>query len=1544
MQGFTPTARLAEHQRPPFADLWRLLTEMKFDQSALSRSADQAVAIMEQVCQDADDHGRLVDELVEWVRWIRAPAYCLTYTYQLLTQRQRNPRHVLAALMFSDAQIGVAEDRSLDSLEVAWNTTNLIDAQDETLAARLGDVKKEIVRRLRAQHQFYAKWTRPFDYAECNPLAAHLYNERVRDSLSEAYGHAAVSLRSNEPAERQTSLREIEREANQSGDVYHRLVARRLAALETSGVGDYADAQLELAECIRDAYECGLEAEVGHLLRQRAAALMEIGELAEAEAELKRAIGHEQPIAMFGYWYGLTACELGDVRLLRMINEPGGRDAWLEPAIDAYGVGRRALDLFLHAGGPPAAATIKRQMVRSYRDNALGVALLGERIADTLAEVEANGPRGISDTMAEIRAAGALPAGDGAEFLRAREVFHRHLTSVPRDFDQYLAELPGEHVARHLYEKSRQSMRTIGRRDSDEVAERLLARGDDMLVLAFHLGPAVTNRALLFDLADGTVDERVLGAREHTLRAAHAEYVRALVDASETPDPGRAVQRALDGFLNATLTVVRPALEMVAAKGVGRKLVVVPKMQLNAVPMHALAVDGAQLVDLVRDLAFVPSLSLLVDLLEAPEPTSDTPARVTGIHDNARTPFFSGTFHQLSETRTVNVVSDPEPAAALRTLESAAGDDVLFACHGVFDALNPAASVLAIGTGTGLSLSTLSGQIALPQCRCVLLGACESGLARAEIPSEYIGLAGVLLSAGVRNVVASLWKVGQLPTAILLGDCLQRLGAGTELPRALIEAQRHIRGLGRDAIVEWITAHVPTLLRRLERQLELLPPLPFAHPMYWAGFFAASRGALGCDSPPPLSTAAQTLLTAEGDRRPTIDDQVLDHDQTDSPRVIRDDVGKAVLATADPTDQFNIGVAAYDAGRPDIAQGAMEPLAQAGDTNAMNNLAVLLQDSHPEAARDWLEKAASRGNIGAMANLGALLKDTEPEAARDWLERAALSGDTGAMYNLAVVLQDCDPPAARGWYEKAANGGNTDAMYNLGWLLNGGDPQAARDWWEQAANGGNTSAMYNLGVLLYDSDPKASRHWLEKAANDGNTSAMDILGATLRDSDPQAARNWYEKAANGGNTSAMYHLGTLLQDSDPQAARDWLEKAANDGNTDAMYNLGRLLHGGDPQAARDWWEKSANGGNTSAMNHLGVLLKGSDPRAAQAWYEKAANGGNTDAMYNLAALLHDSDSRASRDWLEKSANGGNTFAMYHLGTLLQDSDPQAARDWLETSANGGNTFAMNHLGTLLQDTNPQAARDWWEKAANGGSLDAMNHLGVVLQDSDPQAARDWWEKAANRGSTSAMNHLGVLLQDSEPQAARDWYEEAANGGNTFAMYHLGVLLQDSDPQAARDWLEGAANGGSIFAMYHLGGLLHDSDPQTARDWWEKAAKGGHVDAMNDLGVLLQDSDPQAARGWWEQAANGGDTFAMYNLGALLQDSDPQAARDWLENAASAGNALAMNHLGVLLHDTDPQAAREWYENAANAGDTNAMYNLGALLQDSDPKAARDWLQ
>jgi CHAT domain-containing protein len=199
-----------------------------------------------------------------------------------------------------------------------------------------------------------------------------------------------------------------------------------------------------------------------------------------------------------------------------------------------------------------------------------------------------------------------------------------------------------------------------------------------------------------------------------------------------------------------------------------------------------------------------------------------------------------------------------------------------FSGHGSYDWQAPEESGLLLRdpdaervnprTGEGidpLTVAEMREALRLSRTRLVTLSACETGLTevRRGLADEYIGLPGILLQAGARAVVASLWAVDDLATALLMWQFYRRWDQGNvPVAEALQGAQKWLRTRTReqvkDALEEldalwtpWATqTDDPAMqqrakeqyweIRRARQRLDQMDDPPFAHPYWWAGFQA----------------------------------------------------------------------------------------------------------------------------------------------------------------------------------------------------------------------------------------------------------------------------------------------------------------------------------------------------------------------------------------------------------------------------------------------------------------------------------------------------------------------------------------------------------------------------------------------------------------------------------------------------------------------------------------------------------------------------------
>ncbi|TMQ91210.1 CHAT domain-containing protein [Actinomadura soli] len=142
----------------------------------------------------------------------------------------------------------------------------------------------------------------------------------------------------------------------------------------------------------------------------------------------------------------------------------------------------------------------------------------------------------------------------------------------------------------------------------------------------------------------------------------------------------------------------------------------------------------------------------------------------------------------------------PEPATVLRhgeatretVLAALPHHDVYhFNCHGRADRDDPFASHLRLADGP-LAIRDFLGR-RLPG-RLAVLSACESAMARRDLPDEVVSLPGALIEAGVPGVIASMWAVTEMPTFLMTARFYELwLDKGLPPADALQRAQSWLR-------------------------------------------------------------------------------------------------------------------------------------------------------------------------------------------------------------------------------------------------------------------------------------------------------------------------------------------------------------------------------------------------------------------------------------------------------------------------------------------------------------------------------------------------------------------------------------------------------------------------------------------------------------------------------------------------------------------------------------------------------------------------------
>jgi CHAT domain-containing protein len=167
------------------------------------------------------------------------------------------------------------------------------------------------------------------------------------------------------------------------------------------------------------------------------------------------------------------------------------------------------------------------------------------------------------------------------------------------------------------------------------------------------------------------------------------------------------------------------------------------------------------------------------------------------------------------------------------------------ATHGVLREGAPYSCELTLAGTASLTVPDLVGMRG--SVDLAVLSACDSGRGRATAAGDLIGLTRALLSAGVRDLVVSLWPVDDRLACLTMVELHRRLIGGSGVGAALAAAQRQLRVMSAtEADVRYRQlggADEPAAQRTVRSLRDLGDQKPSAeatddpgHPFYWAPF------------------------------------------------------------------------------------------------------------------------------------------------------------------------------------------------------------------------------------------------------------------------------------------------------------------------------------------------------------------------------------------------------------------------------------------------------------------------------------------------------------------------------------------------------------------------------------------------------------------------------------------------------------------------------------------------------------------------------------
>jgi len=230
------------------------------------------------------------------------------------------------------------------------------------------------------------------------------------------------------------------------------------------------------------------------------------------------------------------------------------------------------------------------------------------------------------------------------------------------------------------------------------------------------------------------------------------------------------------------------------------RLYLVPHGPLHYIPFQALiAPDGDTLLrEEGPQLIYAPSATLVFRYGRTEPGRAPEPCLALGYNGQgaARLHFAEEEARSIARLTGGQVLAGPLPKKQALWSQAESYRLLHFSCHGDFDPESPLVSAVHLAPGETLTALDIFEHLRL-RCDLVTLSACESGLSRVRRGDELIGFIRAFMYAGAPALIATLWRVDERSTRILMERFYQGVQTGTGFAEALKHAQLYLRNLTR---------------------------------------------------------------------------------------------------------------------------------------------------------------------------------------------------------------------------------------------------------------------------------------------------------------------------------------------------------------------------------------------------------------------------------------------------------------------------------------------------------------------------------------------------------------------------------------------------------------------------------------------------------------------------------------------------------------------------------------------------------------------------